>query len=446
MEFRSTTWLSRVRRGATALALLLAIILGGAYPCAQAQSQLGPNDRSSAEAMLDIIKDDIRKNYYDPQLRGIDLDARAKEAQEKIKQAKTRDQLIVTVAQFMLNFDDSHTFFVPPSRAARVGYGWQMRMVGDQCFVTAVKPKTDAEAKGLKAGDTILAVDGFKPARENLWKMYYRYYALMPARSIRLIVQSPGEAQPREIEVMSKIQQTAAVTHWGNIFVRYLSEGADVNQDRFYEVGNELLIWKMPTFAVEPAHVDDIMSRARKFKSLIIDLRGNGGGYLDTLARLAGHFFDRDVKIADMKGRKKFKPVLAKTHGDRVFKGQLVVLVDSDSGSASEIFARVMQMEKRGTVIGDRSAGAVMTSEYYDHETGVGQVLYFGASITIADVVMTDGKSLEKVGVTPDETLLPKGADLAAKRDPVLTRAAEVLGVKLDAEKAGALFPFEWKK
>ncbi len=59
---------------------------------------------------------------------------------------------------------------------------------------------------------------------------------------------------------------------------------------------------------------------------------------------------------------------------------------------------------------------------------------------------MSDGKSLEKVGVTPDELILPTGADLAAGRDAVISRAAEVLGFKISSEMAGALFPVEWNK
>jgi carboxyl-terminal processing protease len=129
-----------------------------------------------------------------------------------------------------------------------------------------------------------------------------------------------------------------------------------------------------------------------------------------------------------------------------VFGGQLIVLIDSRSGSAAELFARTVQLEKLGTVIGDRSAGAVMQSRLFPFELGADTVIFYAASITDADIIMTDGKSLENTGVTPDKLMLPTGADLAAQRDPVLAYAASLAGVKLDPEKAGALFPVEWRK
>jgi len=342
-----------------------------------------------------------------------------------------------------LEFNDSHTYFLPPPRAGNFEYGYEMQIIGDRTFVTAVKPKTDAEAKGLKSGDMVLSVDGFTPSRDNLWKMNYRYYGLMPARSIKLVVQSPGESQPREVEVLAKIERGKAVVNWGDVFLRILREGRDVQKERYIEVGDELMIWQMTSFEVPEEHVDTMIKKAQRFKSLVIDLRGNGGGYVDSLARLAGHFFDHEIKIADQKGRKEMKPIIAKTR-DNPYKGQLVVLIDSKSGSASELFARTIQLEKRGTVLGDRSSGAVMVSRHFDHETGVGQVLYFGTSVTIADLIMADGKSLEKVGVIPDEVLLPSGEELAAKRDPVIARAAAIVGVNIDAAKAGTFFPKEW--
>ena len=173
------------------------ILAGVAVPC-RAQSGLDSFDRENAKAMLSAAKDDLKKNYYDPGLRGIDIDTHFKAAEDKISKATTRDQLILIVAQTVLVLDDSHTFFLPPPRAAQVRYGWEMKMIGDRPFIHSVKPKSDAEAMGLKVGDEILGVDGFRPTRDNIWKMYYRYYALSPARSIRLAVQSPGETKSRE--------------------------------------------------------------------------------------------------------------------------------------------------------------------------------------------------------------------------------------------------------
>jgi C-terminal processing protease CtpA/Prc len=123
-----------------------------------------------------------------------------------------------------------------------------------------------------------------------------------------------------------------------------------------------------------------------------------------------------------------------------------VILVDSGSGSSSELLARVIQLEKRGTVIGDRSAGAVMRARYSSRTVGVDTVAFYGFSVTDADLVMADGKSLEHVGVQPDELIIPSPSDLQAGRDPVLARAAELIGLKVDATKAGMIFPVEWRK
>ena len=119
--------------------------------------------------------------------------------------------------------------------------------------------------------------------------------------------------------------------------------------------------------------------------------------------------------------------------------------VDSQSVSASELFARILQLEKRGIVIGDRSAGSVREARHYNYHSGVDTVIFYGASITDTDLIMTDGKSLERTGVTPDEAVLPSAADLASGRDPVLAYAASRLGVKLTPEDAGKMFPFEWR-
>lgn len=100
-------------------------------------------------------------------------------------------------------------------------------------------------------------------------------------------------------------------------------------------------------------------------------------------------------------------------------------------------------MEK---ILGDVSAGAVMQSIQSQQQMGTDSIVPFAISITNADVIMSDGKSLEHVGVIPDELIVPSAADLAAGRDPVLARAVELLGGKLSAEEAGKLNKYYWKK
>lgn len=408
-------------------------------------------DRDVARTMLHKIREDIKKNYYDPNFHEVDITERFKEAEDKINQATSNGQLFGIIAKAMLSLNDSHTFFIPPQRAAHINYGWRIQMIGDRCYLVAVKPGSDAEAKGLKPGDVLYVIDGYQPTPENFWLLEYLYNVLQPRSAVRVVVQSPGE-KPRQVDFNASIRQGKKLLDLtsGNGFdlydlIREEQEEGHLNAHRFYEAGNELLIWKMPQFDLSKSQVDDMMNKARKCKTLIIDLRGNGGGYEETLLRLIGNLFDHDVKVGDMKRRKEAKPLIAKTRGNNIFQGQLILLVDTGSASASELLARVVQIEKRGTIVGDHTAGAVMRAKGYSYQIGVNTIVPYGASITDADIVMTDGRSLEHIGVTPDKVLLPSGADMLAQSDPVLAYAAALSGVKLEPKKAGTLFPVKWK-
>jgi len=199
---------------------------------------------------------------------------------------------------------------------------------------------------------------------------------------------------------------------------------------------------RIPTFWFDKIEVDKLVAKARKHKSVILDLRGNFGGATEAVGLLVSGFFDHDVKIGDLVTRKSTKPMLAKPDRHN-FTGGLTVLVDSWSLSAAEMFARVIQLEKRGVILGDRTRGMVMGAEVYDH-LSAGTV--FGVSVTVADVIMSDGRSLEHVGVIPDEVILPTANDIANGRDPVLAHAAEIVGAKLSSKDAAQLFPFEWQQ
>jgi len=398
--------------------------------------------------MLGIIKDDLKEHYYDATFHGMNVDESFKTAEEKIKQATSNSQVFGIIAQTLMQLNDSHTFFLPPPRGFKVEYGWKMQVFGDACYVSVVKPGSDAEKKGLKPGDLIKVIDGFTPTRQNAWILNYLFHGLSPRSAQRLLVQSPG-GEPHELEIASKVtqgQKLLDLTMAGQQtqYRRELEQLEYLSRHRFQELGKELLIWKMPQFDLTEKELEGMMKRIKSFPSVILDLRGNGGGYIETLRHMVGYFNDGEVKIADVKSRKETKPMMSKKVG--AFEGKFVILVDSDSASCAEIFPRVMQLLKRAVVIGDRTAGAVMMSRHYQREMGTDSVVFYGTSVTEADVIMSDGKSLEHTGLIPDELLIPTPEDLLKGRDPVLARAAEILGFKLDAEKAGTLFPIEWPR
>jgi C-terminal processing protease CtpA/Prc len=418
---------------------------------ATAQQTVSSRDRERGRLILSAIKEDLKKNYYDPNFHGMDIDARFKTAEEKIKQATSLGQIFGIIAQTLFELEDSHTFFLPPPRTYKTEYGWQMQMIGDKSYVVAVKPGSDAEAKGLKEGDEIYTLEGWGPTRANLWKIQYLYHGLRPQTGMSLVIIKP-DGKEQKLDVMAKVQQGKQVIDLtgggdGNDIWNLIRESENesrLRRHRYVEIGEDLFIWKMPGFDLLKDSVDDFVNKFRKKKGLILDLRGNHGGYEETLLRLLGNVFDKDVNVGDLKRRKETKPLIAKTRGDNVFSGKLVVLIDSESGSAAELFARLVQSGKRGTIIGDVSAGKVMRSKSYDHQLGVDTVVFYGVSVTDADIIMSDGKSLEHVGVTPDEIRLPTAADLAARRDPVLAYAASLFGIAISPEKAGAMFPIEW--
>jgi C-terminal processing protease CtpA/Prc len=298
----------------------------------------------------------------------------------------------------------------------------------------------------------VLTLNGFGPTRETLWKMEYVLHALSPMRVLPVEVRSSSK-KVLQVDIRARVRQTKFIRDMDDVVGRDkwrmrldAEEAARTARVRYVELGPELMIVKIPEFDQPELEIEGMIDRARKHNALIVDLRGNPGGAEESLKHWLGGLFVKDVKIADRKQRTKTTIVTAKSDRHHVFSGKLIVLVDSRSASAAELFARVVQLEKRGTVLGDHTSGATMEARFAYHTTGLNPSYTYGAMVTRAELVMVDGKSLEHLGVTPDETRLPLATDLANGSDPVMTQAAAMAGVKLDPASAGKLFPFEWPK
>jgi carboxyl-terminal processing protease len=154
--------------------------------------------------------------------------------------------------------------------------------------------------------------------------------------------------------------------------------------------------------------------RKDKIVSLVLDLRGNGGGHLTEATALTGLFINQGpvVQLRDTNGRIE---VLDDPEPTVAYNGPLVVLVDRFSASASEIFAAAIQDYRRGIVIGQQTFGKGTVQNLYEldqyshsrSDRGLGQL-----TLTIGKFYRVNGGSTQNRGVMPDITL-PSAIDAA---------------------------------
>ena len=429
------------RRG---VGILLALSLVVSASRAPALSDPVKDARNLGISMGRDLKVAVKTRYFDPQFRGLDVDALFAGAEERVRAATTEAQVGVILAQTLGEFRDSHTYFIPPIRPFDIDYGFEIRIVGDVPLVIDVGKGSDAERKGLRFGDRLLSVDQTVVTRENFMAVSYALNVALPRRQLALEVQT-DDAPPRPLTVEASIDQRRKridITEWFDEVTDRMRRRPEVAW-RYWTYEKEgVVVARLHTFMVTDELVNDLMSKVHRARALVLDLRGNPGGSIDALQIAAGAFFEQEIDLASRKERKSTKVLRSRRpRSKRLFSGMLVVLVDSASASSAEILARVVQLEKRGRVIGDRTAGAVMLAERLSLSAGneIRFILY-GASVTVADLVMKDGRSLEGEGVTPDEIVRPTAADIREGRDPAMARAASLAGLELSPESAWSHF------
>ena len=430
-------------RGPRAAVLAAAVALGLVATGLPAQD-VSDVERNQASRMLSILQDRLTRYYYDSTFGVRDLVRLAWRAQAAIDTATSSGTLLGALAQFMQDLNDSHTRFIPPMLTTEVDYGFAWKAIGEDCFITTVLKGSDAEAQGLKVGDRLLAMDGIKPTRDNSSTLFYVYHLLSPRPGLRVLVEGM-DGTKRSTLITAKVTRHPQYLSVNNLeHMRYVRDflGGSGRLEHRFVTRDSVALWTFTNFGYKDGRIDKHMNDARKYPWLIIDLRGNGGGAVEAITRLLGHFFAESHEVMEQHFRDSTVKHTVEPRGKGgPYAGQIIVLTDAQSASASEITARVLQQHRGATVVGDRTMGAVVASRYFplaDEASGIS--VFFGATISGFDILMTDGTRLEGVGVTPNVAALPTGRDLAAGTDPVMQFALELAGVRVTAVEAAKIW------
>lgn len=316
---------------------------------------------------------------------------------------------------------DQYTAILDPVRAEIMssdlsgsfeGIGATVRMRLDG-RLEIVQPLADQPAikAGLRAADIVLSVDGTDLEGMNI----YEAISLIrgPAGSVvRLLVQREGLEEPFEVAVTRARIEVPVVES-------QMLEG-DVAYLRLTEFG------QTATDELEQALRTLVIQEPR---GLILDLRGNPGGYLTTAIEVASQFVG-DGPILIERFRNETERIYDPVAGGLALDIPLVVLVDGGSASASEIVAGAIQDSGRGILLGSTTLGK--GSVQLVNTLSDGSQL----RVTTARWFTPSGRAIHGEGLTPDIPVEISDADIEADRDPQLQRAIEYLteGIRVDQE------------
>lgn len=283
----------------------------------------------------------------------------------------------------ILNSLDPHTVYLPPNDAQQQneslegnfeGIGIEYFILKDTILVTNVRQYSPAQNAGLQKGDKIVAVNGeiFKPNTLNE----------------DLIVDKLRGKKGSEVKL--NIFRGATI-------IKNLQLTRDKiiisSIDAAYLINNQTGFIKISKFGANTD--DDFVQELQKMevqgiKNLILDLRGNGGGYLTSAIELADQFLPKDKLIVYTKGLHEPSTYYNATNNGLFEKGKIAVLVDEGTASASEIVAGALQDWDRGLIIGRRSFGKGLVQQQFEFNDGS------AINLTIARYFTPSGRSIQK--------------------------------------------------
>ena len=259
------------------LSLLITVVGFSTFTLGQSspsKDQMPTLRRQQAREMLHNALEVLKKHYYDPTYHGVDMEARMKQAEERLQAANSLSEAFGIVAWYLEPLKDSHTFFIPPSRPFEIQRGWEAGFVGEKCYITAVQDGSDAAAQGVKPGDEILTMEGFQPTRDMFWKMQYAFNALAPRSAMHLQLARP-DGQTRQVLVKSKFLELSHRVDWDeNTYwdlIRKLVSQEHERRIRWVERG-DLTIVKLPSFEFSDQKIDEMLHDVNSHHNLVLDL------------------------------------------------------------------------------------------------------------------------------------------------------------------------------
>jgi carboxyl-terminal processing protease len=389
------------------------------------------------ERAFDFVWDTIDSRYHDPKFNGVDWRAVGSRYRPLALAAPDDESFWDVLDRMTGELHDAHTRVESPRRVAlrkddeAVSLGFFFEPVEGKLAVTSVNGESDAWWAGLRPGMVLATIDG-EPAA----KVYARLRADVRHDSTDRATHMQAVRKLVAGDTGTKVSfqfERADGTRLDTVLTRRKLAVRTTEMHRVLPSGYGYIRfsrWSIGLAARAVSAVEEL----RDTPGLIIDLRNNPGGAVPAVNMMLARFFTQRTElghtttrsgapVALLLGAVQIIELNRVVQGDpNAYKRPVVVLVNGQSASGSELFAGSMQATGRAKVVGQPSCGCLLGFLGYARVPG-------GADLAYSEVgfVLSNGKRVEGEGVIPDDPVPPTLADLRLGRDRALEEAQALL-------------------
>lgn len=312
------------------------------------------------------------------------------------------------------SYDDPYTVFLPPSEASMFeedisgnfgGVGMEVGIRDNLVTVIAPLPNTPAAKAGILSKDVIVEIDGTTTEDMNI------------DEAVRLIRGEPGTTVTLKLYREGEIELFDVAVVRAEITIPTVETKSD---------GDTFVIALYSFNALAESKMEDALKEYAQSgkKKLVLDLRGNPGGYLQSAVAIASYFIPAGKTVVQENFGEGLSQEIYRSQGKTLGNftpENLVVLVDGGSASASEILAGALQEHKLATLIGEQTFGKGSVQELVNLSTGS------SLKVTVARWFTPNGVSISENGLAPDYAVDRTAQQIFDEEDPQLEAALKFL-------------------
>ena len=324
---------------------------------------------------------------------------------------------------------DPYTIFFPPEESKAFeteisgkfeGVGMELGIKDNILSVVAPLKDTPAFRAGIKSGDKIIKINNTLSADMTV-EAAVKMIRGPRGTEVRLTIVREGKNEPLEITITRDVINIPTIDT--EIKQVVAADGSDGSNNPWV---NGIYVIKLYNFSANSSNL--FRDALRSFiesgtHKLILDLRGNPGGYLEAAVDMASWFLPTGKVVVSEEYAKGTEPTIHRSRGYNIFNDTLkmVILVNEGSASASEILAGALREQNIAKLVGEKTFGKGSVQELVKITPDT------SLKLTIARWLTPLGHSISEEGLTPDYLVKISTKDLEAKRDPQMDKAVEIL-------------------